>query len=382
MLNLMVAFPKALGRRYGALRRDLEVLLNGLRGRNPAPLVDRPPRQRETGSAGSARRVRVVEVLRHTEHAMSVVLEDPAGRPIEFLPGQFFTVLASVDGKTVRRAYSASSCHLDNSRMRLTIKRVDGGQVSNFLNDSAQPGQILRVLGPSGEFICPPLVDVQRHVVLVGGGSGITPLMSITQGILRGEPQSTVSLLFCNRSEADVIFRDELEELARAHEGRFRLRHVYGMLEPQALQAFLDDDGRPAAGYYVCGPEGLMTLARQTLLERGVAPEDIREERFSSPHLRQGSNIVRSAQPLVIHHAGRSHAVLANPGESILDAGLRAGVPMKFSCAMGGCGACKVKISSGAADMEEPNCLGNTERESGYVLACVSCATEPTTVEV
>lgn len=377
------------------------MLIAGLRGVNPNPLVARPARthdvHRPSATARSARIFRVAELTRPTADAVSVVLEDPAGAPIEFLPGQFFTLLVDVDGVTLRRAYSAASRCTDSTRVRLAIKRVGGGRVSNHLNDNLQPGQLVRALGPSGDFTYTPDAAASRHVVLIAGGSGITPMMSIAASALDVEPSSHVTLIYGNRSRGDIIFATELEALAERYPERFTLRHVLseppagwtggiGMLEPAVLAGELDgsEASSPAPRtYYVCGPEPMMVGARETLLERGVAAADIHEERFTQPHLRGGAVVANTvSQPVRVSAGGRDHDVTVQPGETILDAGLAAGVPMKYSCAMGGCGACKVKLRDGTVESEEPNCLTTAERDAGYVLACVSRPTSAAAVEL
>jgi ferredoxin-NADP reductase len=395
--------PASARRRAAQTRRDLAAVLDGLRGRHPAPLVDRPPRRPQptpdggaAASVAAARELRIVERSLETADAVSLLLEDPTGAPIEFEPGQFFTLLVDIGGRTYRRAYSASSSYRDAGQLRLTIKRVEGGRVSNHINDRLAAGDIVRVLGPSGSFVCTPEPDAARHLVLIGGGSGITPLMAIALAVLADEPNSRVSLLFGNRAVHDVIYLHDLESIAAEHD-RFELRQILerppadwtggtGRLDRDTTIAELDrlpDCDLPAT-YFVCGPEPMMAAVREALESRGVAAGDIREERFSSPHLRTdapppGIGVV---QPVDIQIAGATHEVSVQPGQTLLDAGLAAGLPMPFSCAMGGCGACKVKLTDGDVSMEEPTCLTPSEKEAGYVLACVSRPCSPAKLEV
>ncbi len=382
-------------------RIDARMVIDGLRGVNPSPLVTRPPRahdvHRPSATARSARILRVAALTNPTADSVSFVLEDPAGAPIEFAPGQFFTLIVDVDGQPLRRAYSAASTCLDTSRVRLATKRVEGGRVSNHLNDTLKAGQLVRALGPSGDFTCAPNPDAARHIVLIAGGSGITPMLSIAESILAAEPGSRVSLIYGNRGEADIMFRAELDALADAHAPRLAVRYVLsdppagwtgrtGLLEPAVLAAELDalpDAGDLAPVYYVCGPEPMMVGARSTLLERGVAAEHIHEERFTQPHMRSDASTARigAVQPATIRMRGAAHEIAVKPGETLLDAGLAAGLPMSYSCAMGGCGACKVVLADGTVASEEPNCLTAAERDKGYVLACVSRPTSPVTID-
>ncbi len=381
------------------LRRDARMLLDGLRGRGPSPLIARPPSPAyraatATDSASRARTLEIVAVTRETVDAVTIALRDPAGLGIPFVPGQFFTVIVPLAGDPpLRRAYSASSSHLDPSQVTITVKRVDGGRVSSHLVAHAAAGQRLSVLGPSGDFTLVAEPRAARHIVAIAGGSGITPIMAIARAVLAVEPSSRVTLLYGNRDAASIIFAAELDRLAATSAGRLDVRHVLedphgragaaaGRLDRDTVAAQLTAAGDLAAGatYYVCGPEAMMAAARAALVDRGVAAELIREERFAAPARRQASQVA-VAQPVSIRRAGVTLDVIVAAGATILDAGLAAGVPLKLSCAMGGCGACAVKLTAGEVAMDEPNCLGAADRAAGTILACVARPLSPCTVE-
>ncbi len=342
------------------------------------------------------RTVRVAQVVRETPDAVSLVLEDPTGAPLRFTPGQFFTLLVPVGGETLRRAYSASSDARDSSSVAVTVKRVAGGIVSNHVNDHLREGDLLQILGPSGSFVAPaPPAGAERHLVLLAGGSGITPMMSIARTVLAVEPRTRITLIYGNRGVGDVIFRDAIDELARAYGSRFVVRHVLsdppagwtggvGMLEERVVSAELDACGAlDDAHFFLCGPEPMMRASRAALRARGVTDDRILEERFNMPHLRVRGAAVVDAGPqlLTIRGSGAgARDVYVASEQTMLEAGLSAGIAMDYSCAMGGCGACKVRLCSGAVEMEEPNCLTTQERAGGYVLACVSRVREPATI--
>lgn len=368
------------------LRRDLRSIF----GPRPSPLIKRPPSPAyattaANDSAARARTLEVVEVVRETADAVTLTLRDPSGAAIRFVPGQFFTLLVSIGGEQLRRAYSASSSHLETSRVTITVKRVAGGRVSSHLVESAAAGMRLQVLGPSGDFTLAPDAHAARHVVAIAGGSGITPIMSITRAILDVEPASRVTLLYGNRDATSIIFARELDALAA--DGRLRVKHVLESDGGRRLDAatvgaqLAETEGcDDAAAFYVCGPEAMMAEARCAILARGIDGDRILEERFSAPARRQTS-VVPTTQPVTIRRGGVALDVIVRAGDTILDAGLAAGVPLKLSCAMGGCGACAVKLTAGEVAMDEPNCLGPTERANGTILACVSRPLTPCTVE-
>ena len=394
--------PRRLSAWLDQVRADARMVFAGWRGKSPSPVLARRRGRQHDGhrrgaSARAARLFRVAAVSRPTADSIAFELEDPTGASISFLPGQFFTLLVDVDGRQLRRAYSAASTCLDGSRVRLVSRRVTGGRVSNYLNDHLQSGQLIRALGPSGRFVCAPRPGAARQILLIAGGSGITPMMSIAQSLLEAEPDSQVALVYGNRDAQSIIFRSELDALAAAHGDRFTVRHVLseppadwqggrGMLETRVLSQELDGLATghgEGVEYFICGPEPMMVAARALLLERGVDAEKIHEERFNQQHARIDPDRSRagSAQPARFQLAGSRYDISVAPGDTILDAGLAAGVPLRFSCAMGGCGACKLRLRQGAVACEEPNCLQPAEREAGLVLACVSRPTSPVSLE-
>lgn len=400
--------PPALLQTLNQVRRDVSTVAGALMGQPPPFLVARKPRAPEvepspgTTNTGviRARPMRVANVVRETADAVTLVLEDPTGAPVTFLPGQFFTVIVTVEGVSLRRAYSASCAPgaEGGSRVSLTIKRIAGGKVSHFLNDQMRPGMELQVLGPSGSFTPEPSAGGPRHLVLLGGGSGITPLMSIARTVLATEPATNVSLIYGNRREQDIIFRESLDSLARQYPERFRLRHVLaeppegwrggvGLLNryvvEDELSALPGLDAGPAT-WFVCGPEPMMVEARAALRSWGVKPERIREERFTQPHLRasETASVTQTPQPVEFRIRGTSRSVTVPPGLSMLEAGIAAGLPLRYSCTMGGCGSCRVMLREGQVAMEEPNCLMPEEREQGQVLACISRPVKPVVVDV
>jgi len=385
------------------LRRDVATVLANLRGqRAPTWLPRDGSRYPSDGRSKqlATRELEIVEVVRETPSAVSLLLRDPSGQPLPPVrPGQFFTLLVELDGETLRRAYSISSDCRERERLRLTIKRVPGGRVSNYLNDEARAGQRLRVLGPSGEFGCAPEPDRSspRELVLIAGGSGITPMMALIRTLLPSEPGCSIALIYGNRSAEQVIFAAELRELEAQHGERLRVHPILehappdwtgatGVCDRPTLAGLLDHEPlaiRPTAEFLLCGPAPMMAIARELLLERGVAGSRIRSENFLAPRLEAAAEaMLRSPQAVTIAIQDREVGVVVQPGQSILEAGLAAGLPMPYSCAMGGCAACKVELERGTVVMQSPNCLADSERAAGYVLACVANPTAPCRVRV
>lgn len=214
-------------------QRDLRMLRDRLiLGKTPPPLIDRP--RPNAGALVSlpgetpimTRPVQVTQVVRETENAVSIYLTEADGSALEFRAGQFLSVDVAIDGEQLRRAYSLASACLPDVPVHVTVKRIENGRVSNHLIDTVQEGDELAVLGPSGNFIVEPQTGNERHLVMIAGGSGITPIMSILETVLRSEERSRLTLIYGNRSLDDVIFRDRLATLDEEFGERLRGRSL------------------------------------------------------------------------------------------------------------------------------------------------------------
>lgn len=382
--------PRAVRARAELAAADARMLVARLRGQHPAPFHLRAA----SGASGSAiafRRVEVIEVTRETKDAVRVVLEDAAGRPFDHLPGQFLTLLVPLEGDVARRAYSIAWASEDRRRVAIGVKRVPGGRVSTHLIERLRAGDRLDVLGPSGAFV--HAGDDGPVTVLLGGGSGITPLLRLASARLADRADSRVVLVLGNRCWADVMFRAELDALEQRFGDRFLVKHVFdlitggeraalaGPLRREVLHAALIDApfSLADATWFVCGPVGMMDEARAFLAERRVAAERVREERFVTV---ERAVAAASAQRVTFRlPGGVTRDVVARPGATLLEAGLEAGVPLPYSCAMGGCGACRVR-ASGPTVIAETSCLAEHERAAGDVLACCTAPAGHVTVEV
>lgn len=365
-------------------------------GTAPPPLVVRTS-PRDWPAPRRPLPVRTVEVSaveRPTPDAVVAFLNPVDGAPLVHRPGEFLTLLVPIDGVEHARAYSIWTAPGDPRGAGIAVKRVAGGLVSNHLNDTLASGQRLAARGPSGSFVVTPDVHRGRHYVLLAGGSGITPLLAILRAGLTGEPRSRFTLLFGNRGAAHVLFHDVLDRLVAEHADRVVVRHVLdepsdglpsgrGPLGAEALGAELDGLGvadDPVTTWLMCGPAPMLAAAHAVLDARGVPPDRRMEERFRSP----AQQVVRpnAPQPLTVRTSTGSFDTVVAVGQTLLEAGVRAGAPLAFSCAMGGCAACQVRLVSGEVVMDEPNCLSPDEAAAGVVLACVARPLTPVVVEV
>jgi ferredoxin-NADP reductase/predicted pyridoxine 5'-phosphate oxidase superfamily flavin-nucleotide-binding protein len=335
-------------------------------------------------AANPLREVRIAEVRQETPSAVTLVLED-AGRPasFDFRPGQFFTLVSDIDGRPVRRAYSASSAP-GAPRLEVTVKHVDGGRFSSHVHRNLRAGDRLFVRGPSGAFHVDPATA--HDVVLIAAGSGVTPMMSMIRTLLAAPSTGRIALLHSSRSDAEMIFAGELSRLAQGHPERLTVTPVltreHGRLDAAGTHDWLAGLRPPeGAGYYVCGPEAFMDLVRKVLTERGVPGEHVHLERYTSGA--DVTTVVTVPRKMIVEDGPREvGSLVVEPGQTLLDAGLAAGLPMPYSCTVGNCGDCMVKLRGGEVAMDGPNCLTPEQQAGGFVLTCVGRPLTEVTLDI
>ncbi len=352
-------------------------------------------------SALTPLKLRVAAITRETADAVTVHFEDPTGRPLPaYRAGQYLTLILPVPdpqngGRPVRRAYSLSSAPHENA-CAVTVKQVAGGLASQYIVNQLRPGALLDVLPPIGSFTTEFGAQQARQFVLVGGGSGVTPLLSIAKTVLREEPQSRILLVYGNRDREATIFADQLARLEAGSGGRLVIDHVLesgdcaypGRFSAAIFQQILHKRGLDAkqALHFLCGPEGLMNAARTALDELGVPVAQVWRESFTAPTTQAApappeptAAAVSGPTSVKILFEGNEYDVTVTPNQSILDAGLDAGIDLPYSCQAGLCTACRGKCLTGAIRMDEREGLSDAEIAKGYVLLCVG---HPTTADV
>ncbi|TRO69394.1 2Fe-2S iron-sulfur cluster-binding protein [Streptomyces sp. IB201691-2A2] len=355
------------------------------------------------GTENPLREVRVAEVRKETPSAVTLVLEDlvlgdtgASPGSFDFRPGQFFTLVADIDGRPVRRAYSASSAP-GSSRLEVTVKHVEGGRFSTHVHRSLRAGDRLAVRGPSGSFHAEPqppddldapdALNAPDEIVLVAAGSGVTPMMSMIRTRLAVRPgRDRIALLYSSRSADEIIFAGELTRLAKDNPDRLSVTHVLtgreGRLDADGVRRWVTGlSPAPGAHYYTCGPGPLMDAVQGVLTGLGVPDELVHQEHYTSGADTQA--VATGPQAMTVEEDGRPvGTVVVEPGQTLLDAGLAAGLPMPYSCTVGNCGDCMVRLRGGEVTQNEPNCLTPGQKADGYVLTCVGCPLSKVTLDI
>jgi 3-ketosteroid 9alpha-monooxygenase subunit B len=325
--------------------------------------------------------LRVVKVVEETADTRSFVLVPPddARDLFSYRAGQFCTFRVIVDDEELLRCYSMSSAPETDAELAVTVKRVPNGRVSGWLNDIVAEGDVLEATRPAGVFC---VRDNDRPVVAYAGGSGITPVMSITKSVLTTTTRP-VRLLYANRDRDGIIFRTQLEQLNGSYGDRLEVRHHLdsesGYLDAAAIRSFLGDDHH--ADLYLCGPTPFMDLVEQTMLDLGVDPAQILIERFANEGqtVRAGDDRSSGESPsggasvpdeVTVILKGKRHSIAYRAGDTLLDTARRGGLRAPFSCEAGECATCMAFIKDGAATMRVNNALDDDEIAEGWVLTC------------
>lgn len=338
--------------------------------------------------------LKVKDVDRETGDAVTISFWHPINEEVRYQPGQFLTFMLNINGQKVRRSYSmASSPHVDVS-LSVSVKRVPGGLASNYLFDHIKPGDILEALEPMGTFV--PKLDPQsrRTIVLIGAGSGITPLFSMAKSALHVEPNSRVWLVYGNRNQDSIIYKAHLDAMEQAYgKSRFQVTHVLsqpsstwtgveGRLNQHTLTRLFDQLSKAElqnASFYLCGPDGMMTEARSALSLVGVSTERVHKESYATAPVAAGEVVEEpmmaadsSSPEVTVLYEGSEYKFAVAPHQTILEAALDLDIDLPYSCQAGMCTACLGKCISGKVKLDEEDGLSESELKAGYVLTCVA----------
>jgi ferredoxin-NADP reductase len=315
------------------------------------------------------------------------VLEIPAElrSTYGYAAGQFLTFRVTIDGETVYRSYSMSSAPETDAELAVTVKRVPGGAVSNWMNELS-PGDVLEASAPAGKFRLPA---EQRDLVAFAAGSGITPIFSLIKSAMLTSTRQ-VRLLYANRDADSVIFADALADLAAHRDGRLEITHRYdvvdGFVDAAAIVPYAE--AARNADVFVCGPGPFMDIVESALLAESVPAERIHIERFNvEPGLESAPAVAAAADAgsmsdtevtVTIELDGKKDTAKYRAGTTILQTARQLGMRPPSSCEAGNCATCMAKLVAGEVRMRVNDALFDDEVADGWILTCQSEPTTPT----
>jgi 3-ketosteroid 9alpha-monooxygenase subunit B len=326
-----------------------------------------------TSLDGPYHNLRVAEVIEETSDSKSLVLDIPSElvERFSYRSGQFLTFRVEVEGHRIVRCYSLASAPGIDAGPKVTIKRVDEGRASNWMNDEVVVGTMLEVMPPAGHFC---LRETDSPIMLFGGGSGITPIISIIKTALHTTSR-LVKLLYANRNDQSIIFKEELTALFSKYPDRLELVHrlddVHGFVDaPLVVQEI---GPRTDADFYICGPGPFMDVVESALAGLHVDEEQVFIERFESPEspIRSEPVVAGGGAMVTIKLDGTETEVEVGDGETILAAARRVGLEAPFACEEAYCGCCMAKVVEGEVDMlMNDGGIDQRQIDQGWVLTC------------
>jgi ring-1,2-phenylacetyl-CoA epoxidase subunit PaaE len=353
--------------------------------------------------------LKVKKITRETPDAVTVTFDIPEELKEEFIytQGQYLTLKMQMNGSEVRRAYSMCSSPLDPD-ISVTVKKVEGGKMSPYINDQLKEGTDIEVMTPDGRFFTPLDEANKKTYYLFGAGSGITPLMSILRTVLEKEPLSRIFLLYGNRNEESIIFKNDLDQLEKKYQGQLKVVYTHsqpfrekskglsglfskgkiswtgqvGRIDKKGVKDFLEKNQNPyqEAEYFICGPGSMIDTVEKTLEDLQIDHKYIHAERFVNASDKVKSKVkgIEGAQ-LKVHLDGQVHTLTVPPNKTVLDAILDKKYDAPYSCTAGACSTCMAKVLKGSAKMDACYALDDEEIADGFIL---SCQAHPTSEEL
>lgn len=355
----------------------------------------------------TAYKLTVTHIIQETADTVSIQLTVTSDQKeaFSYKAGQYLTVEVDIDGSQERRAYSLSSSPTEEA-LQFSVKRVEDGKVSNYLNDQVKVGDSLTVLPPEGKFVVLPEGDKSKDHYFIGAGSGITPILSMIKTLLEEEERSTIYLLYGSRSEEEIIFKQALDALASRHEGQLFITHTLssavkkkklfgllggkgnstwpgmkGRIDHDKIDYFLRDN--PArfhdSHYYICGPGDLIQSTEAHLLSKDISASAIHKEYFTPPANDDTTEAISGSGQVSVMLDGEEFTVDVNEKKTILEAIIDSGKNPPYSCISGVCASCMAKVTSGSVAMDSCLSLDDEEVANGFILTCQS---HPTSADV
>lgn len=326
--------------------------------------------------------LKILNKLQESSDSVTLCFKQPALRKIKYKAGQYLSLIFRINGRRYIRPYSFSSSPSVDQQLEVTVKRVFGGIVSNYIFDHVKIGDTIEVLEPMGDFYIKQYETIS-DVYLWGVGSGITPLFSIAKELLYTTNDVKVHLYYGNKNRESTIFFDALQVLKYNFPDRFMITFFYsnqksviernyqiGRISEDFIRTSLTTNKVSNSNlHYICGPENLKKNIKKVLMEIGITPQSVYTEDFSLVKDSKQFEDIRK-QNVEIVYMGDRHILAVEKGKSILEAALDVGLEIPYSCLIGNCSTCKGKLKNGKAKMIGLSSIREDLLEKDYLLCC------------
>lgn len=337
--------------------------------------------------------LKVLEVRNETEDAVTICFKQPGLKKIKYLAGQYLTLQFRINGRRYIRPYSFSSSPSVDATLDVTVKRVFGGIVSNYINDNIKVDDVIEVLEPLGDFIF-QLNKELKSVVFWGIGSGITPLYSMIKELLVEDSLISLYLIYGNKSNSTVIFREQLKKLEATYPDRFKIYYFYskeeffkedtpnyrGRINADFVASLLLNIETPV-GHYICGPLVLKDMIKESLLAIDPKEHTVFSEDFELVKNPEDFNAILD-QEITLNFQGLENKIKIKKGNSILEEALEFGLELPYSCQTGNCSTCKATLKSGEVKMIGLSKPRTDLNENEYLLCCSYPLTDDVYIEI
>ena len=335
----------------------------------------------------------IKEIIKETADAVSILFNVPEELQSHytFVAGQYVNLKVTLDGQEIRRAYSICSAP-KSGELRIAVKSIKTGFFSKFANEKLAVGNVIEVGTPEGKFTFEPKTDRQKNYAAFVAGSGITPVFSILKSVLEEEPNSTFVLVYGNKSEKDTIFHNQLHDLQLKYIGRLFVQYVYsqsnadnallGRIDHTTVNFILKNKHAEMefSKFYLCGPEEMINLVSNTLKENNISDAAIKFELFStSSNDKEATSGADGHTEISILVDSEETTFEMSQKQTLLEAALKQGLDVPYSCQGGICSSCICRITEGAAEMKKNQILNEAEVAEGLTLACQA---HPTTATI
>ncbi|HQV35896.1 MAG TPA: phenylacetate-CoA oxygenase/reductase subunit PaaK, partial [Flavobacterium sp.] len=341
--------------------------------------------------------IKVADVYKETKDCTVISFEIPNDLKSEyqFKQGQHLTLRTIIDGNEVRRSYSLCSSPIEN-KWNVAVKKINEGLFSTFVNEKLRKGDVLDVMAPNGTFFTEIDPKKAKNYIAFAAGSGITPILSIIKTHLALEPESTFKLFYLNRTVKSIVFKEEIEQLKNRYFNRFEIFHFLtkehrpselfnGRFTKEKIQTLTDKiiDVPQVDACFICGPEEMIYLLRDELINAGLEKDKIHFELFTSgiseEDKKRISKIiekkVEGTEVTIIDGGKEFHFVMGDDFDNILDGALAAGADLPFACKGGVCSTCRCKVVEGTTEMKLNYSLEDDELAKNYILSCQAVPT-------
>jgi len=330
----------------------------------------------------------ITDIHRTIRDAVVLTLEPESPKDFEFVQGQYLTFEHDFDGTKLRRNYSICA-GLDDGKIQVGIKRVDGGAFSTFANTELQVGDTLNAMPPMGKFHTEIEPNKEKNYLGFAGGSGVTPVLSVLKTVLTREPESSFTLIYANRAVGTIMFREELEALKNVYMQRLTIIHVLeagqdidlfsGRVDQEKCAALFQTwvDIKAIDAAFICGPEPMMIGIVKALKSHGLDDSQIKFELFGAG---QQGRLAKQAiseraegskgTDITVTFEGADYFFKMPKDQSVLEAALANNLDAPFACKAGVCSTCIAKVTEGEYEMLSNHALEDYEVEAGYVLTC------------